>query len=84
MKFKKSIWRGRVIQITFSDKKEYSEHLKTKWRDKQKKYKVLINNVSLDYSKKIVSVPTRKYMNASYMEETVHDLTAKTIQRKKL
>ena len=52
--------------------------------DKQKKYKVLINNVSLDYSKNIVSVPTRKYMNASYMEETVHDLTAKTKQRKKL
>ena len=33
---------------------------------------------------KIVSVPTQQYYNGAYMEETVHDLTTKTRQRKNL
>ena len=45
--------------------------------------KVLIKNVSLDYSKKkIVSVPNQQYYNGAYMEETVHDHAAKIRQRK--
>ena len=44
---------------------------------------VLINNVSLNYPKKRVSVPTQQSFNSAYMEETVHDLTTKIRQRKK-
>ena len=32
---------------------------------------------------KRVSVPTQKYFNEAYMEETVHNITTKTRQRKK-
>ena len=32
-------------------KKEDSEHLKKKWTDSRKEYRILIKNVSLNYSK---------------------------------
>ena len=44
------IWKGRVMQIPFSDGKEDSECLKTKWIDQRKEDKVIRNNFSLDYS----------------------------------
>ena len=31
----------------------------------------------------VASVPTQQYFTGAYMEETVHDLTTKTRQRKK-
>ena len=40
------------MRITLIDKKDDSDFLKIKWIDIRKKEKVLINNVSLDYSKK--------------------------------
>ena len=43
---------------------------------------VLINNVFLNYSKNRVSLPTQQYYNGAYMEETVHGLNTKIIQRK--
>ena len=46
--------------------------------------KVIIKNVSLDYSKKRFFIPTQQYYNGYYMEETVHDLTMKIEQRKKM
>ena len=44
---------------------------------------VLIKNILINYPKKRVSVPTQHYYNGAYTEETVHDLTTKTRQRKK-
>ena len=41
-------------------KKEDSEHLKIKWTDSRKENRIFINNVSLNYSKKRVSVPTQQ------------------------
>ena len=49
---KKSIWLGRVMQIPFSDRKDDSEYTKIRYIDTKKEDKVLINNVSLYYSKK--------------------------------
>ena len=40
------------MRITLIDKKDDSDFLKIKWIDIRKKEKVLINIVSLDYSKK--------------------------------
>ena len=57
--------------------------MKIKWSDSRKEDRILINNISLNYSKKRVSVRTQQYFNGAYMEETVHDLTTKTRQRKK-
>ena len=82
VKTKKEIWRGRLMLIFYSHKKEDSEHLKIKWTDSQKEEMVLIKNLSLDYTRKRVSVPTQHYYNGSYMEETFHGLTTKTRQRK--
>ena len=64
-------------------KKEDSEHLKIKWTDSRKEDRIIIKNVSLNYSKKGASVPTQQYFNGAYMEETVHGITTKTRQRKK-
>ena len=64
-------------------KKEDSEYLKTKLTNSRKEERILIKNVSLNYSKKRVSVPTQQYFNGAYMEETVHDITTKMIQREK-
>ena len=61
--------------ITYS-KKEDSEHLKIKLIDSRKEGRILIKNVSLNYSKKM-SVPTHQYFNGAYMEETFHDPTTK-------
>ena len=36
VKNKKEIWRGRLMLITYSNKKEDSEHLKIKWTDSRK------------------------------------------------
>ena len=80
---KKEIWRGRVLLITYSKKKEDSEYLKIKWIDTRKEERILIKNVSLNYSKKRVSVPTQQYFNGAYMEETLHGITTKMRQRKK-
>ena len=57
--------------------------MKIKYSDSRNEYRVLINNVLLDYSKRILSVPTQQYYNSAYMEETFHDLTTKIRQRKK-
>ena len=82
VKTKMNIYRGRAMLIPYSHKEEVSEHLKIKWIDSRKEKRVLIKDVPLDYSKKIVSVPTQQYYNVSYMEETVHSITTETIQRK--
>ena len=65
-------------------KKEDSEHLKIKWTDSWNEDRIFIKNLSLNYCKKRVLVPTQQYFNGAYMEETVHDITTKTRQRKKL
>ena len=57
--------------------------MKIKWIDTRKEDRILIKNVSLNYSKKRVSVPTQQYFNGAYMEETVHGITTKMRQRKK-
>ena len=46
-----------------TEKKEDSEYLKIKWTDSRKEERILIKNVSLNYSKKRVSVPTQQYFN---------------------
>ena len=81
-KTKKEIWRGRVLVIPYSKNKEDREYLKIKWIDTRKEDRIFIKNVSLNYSKKRVSVPTQLYFNGAYMEETVHDITTKMRQRK--
>ena len=74
----------RKINVnSLQQKKEDSQYLKIKWIDSQKEERILIKNVSLNYSKKIVSVTTQQYFNGAYMEETVHYITTKMIQRKK-
>ena len=52
VKTKKEIWRVRVLLITDSKKKEDSEYLKIKWIDSRKEERIIIKNVSLNYSKK--------------------------------
>ena len=52
--------------------------------ESRKDDRVLIKNVSLNYSKKVVSVPNQHYFNGAYMEETVHDISTKTRQRKSM
>ena len=36
VKTKKEIWRGRVMLIPYSSKKEDREHVKIRWTDSQK------------------------------------------------
>ena len=67
VKTKKEICRGRVLLISYSKKKEDSEHLKIKWTDSRKEDRIIIKNVSLNYSKKGVSVTTQQYFNGAYM-----------------
>ena len=50
-KVNKAIWQDKVTQILFIDRKEDSEFLKTKWMHTRKEENILVNNVSLDYSK---------------------------------
>ena len=69
--------------IPYSKEKEDSEYLKIKRTNSRKEDRIIIKNVSLNYSKKIVLVPTQQYFNGAYMEETVHNLTNKIRQRKK-
>ena len=59
--------RGRVLLIPYSKKKEDREYLKIKWIDTQKEERILIKNVSLNYSKKRVALPTQQYFNGEYM-----------------
>ena len=82
VKTKKEIWRGRVLLIPYSKNKEDREYLKIKWIDSRKEERILIKNVSLNYSKKRVPMPTQQYFNGACMEETVHNITTKTRQRK--
>ena len=49
----------------------------------KKEERILRKNVSLGY-KNISRVPTQQYYNGAYMEETVHDINLKIIQRGKL
>ena len=67
VKIKKEIWRGRVLLIPYSKNKEDREYLRIKWMDTRKEGRILIKNVSLNYSKKRVSVPTQQYFNGAYM-----------------
>ena len=53
------------------------KHLKIKWLDSRKEDRFLIMNVSLNYAKQIVLVPTQQYYNGAYMEETVHYFSTK-------
>ena len=66
------------MQRPYSNKKEDSEHLKIKWIYSRKGEGVIIENVSIYYSKKRVSVLTQQYYNGVYTEEKVYDLTTKT------
>ena len=52
VKTKKEIWRGTVLLIPYSKNKEDREYLKIKWMDTRKEDRILIKNVSLNYSKK--------------------------------
>ena len=67
---------------SLQQKKEDSEYLKIKWIDTRKEERILIKNVSLNYSKKRVLVPTQQYFNGAYIEETVHNITTKMRRRK--
>ena len=79
---KKNMERKSTLN-SLQQKKEDSEYLKIKWINRWKEERILIKNVSLNYSKKRVSVPTQQYFNGAYMEETVHDITTKMRHRKK-
>ena len=59
VKTKKEIWRGRVVQIPYSNSEQDSEHLKIKWIDSRKEERVLIKKIPIDYSKTF-SVPTQQ------------------------
>ena len=48
-------------------KKKDNEYLKIKWTNSRKEERIIIKNVSLNYSKKTVSVPTQQYFNGAYM-----------------
>ena len=71
------------MQIPFSDIKEDIEYLKIKQIDTRKVENLIINHVSLDYQK-LISVPTQQYYTGAYTEETVHYITTKIGQRKKI
>ena len=43
------IWKGKVMKIPFSDRKEDSKYLKIKWLDTRMEEKVLTSYISLDY-----------------------------------
>ena len=58
--------------------------MEIKWIDMRKEDRILIKNVSLNYSKKRVPVPTQQHFNGAYMEETGHNITTETKQRKKI
>ena len=45
--------------------KEDSEYLKIKWTDSRKEAKIIIKNVSLNYSKERVLAPTQQYFNGA-------------------
>ena len=49
---KTKICRGRVLLIPYRKNKEDREYLKIKWIDTRKENRILIKNVSLNYSKK--------------------------------
>ena len=53
----KKIWRWILLLIPYN-KKEYSEHLKIKWKVSRKEDRILIKNVSLNYSKKSFGAQT--------------------------
>ena len=55
--------------------------MKIKWTNSREEERILIKNVSLNYSQKN-SVPTQQYFNGAYIEEKVHDITTKIRQRK--
>ena len=44
VKAKKEIWRGRVMLITYSHKKEECGHLKIEWTDSRKEGRIIIKN----------------------------------------
>ena len=52
---------------SLQQKKEDSEYFKIKWTNSQKEKRIHIKNVSLNYSKKIVLVPTQQYFNGAYI-----------------
>ena len=66
VKTKKEIWRGTVLLIPYSKKIEDREYLKIKWMDTRKEDRILIKNVSLNYSKKEYQCPR----NSTLMEHT--------------
>ena len=81
VKVKKAIWKGRAIKTPYSIKEEDSEHLKIKWIDSRKEETVLIKN-NYRLLQKRVSVSIQQCYNGAYTEETIHNLTTKTRQRK--
>ena len=60
VKTKKELWRGRVLLIPYRKNKEDREYLKIKWIDTRKEDRILIKNVSLNYSKTIVEYSALK------------------------
>ena len=66
VKTKKEIWRGRVLLIPYRKNKEDREYLKIKWIDTRKDNRILVKNVSLNYSKKEYQCPH----NSTLMEHT--------------
>ena len=70
VKTKKEILRGILLLIPYI-KKEDSEHLKIKWTDSRKEYRILIKNVLLKYSKK----EFRCLLNSTLMVHTRRKLS---------
>ena len=64
-------------------KKKDGEYLKIKWINSRKEERIIIKNVSLNYSRKRVLVPTQQYLNGAYTEETVYNIITKISQKKK-
>ena len=54
--------------------------MKIIWRSTKIEEKIL-RKMSHWAAKKIFSIPTQKYYTGAYMEETVHDITLKILQR---
>ena len=57
--------------------------LKIKLIHTKKEERLVINNLSVDYKNKRVTISTQKYSHVANMEEYVHNLTLKTRQQNK-
>ena len=71
---KRTIWEGRVIKISFSEKSEDAKHLKLIWINTKNEERVLIKNCLKEFKKRI-PVSTQIYQDGGGTEKSVLDVT---------